>query len=111
MLPLAHQRRSFQQQPGADLDRLPLPVLERLPRRVDGLLDVRPRAALEAAEELALVRGVDRLERLQPGDALAADDQRVVAAEFFLHFLQRRVHGRPVLGFSEVCQRLILEFA
>jgi hypothetical protein len=111
VLPLAHPRRGFQQQAGADVDRLALPIVERLPRGVDGLFDVLAAAALEAAEELALVRGIDRLERLQAGDVLAADDERVLGAEFGTDFLQRRFHGGAVLGFAKVGQRLILEFA
>ena len=53
--------------------------------------------------------GVDGVEGLEPGDALPADDQRMLAAEFGLHFLERGLHGRFVLGFAEVDESLVFE--
>ena len=80
VLALAHQRRGFEQHAGANLNRLTLPRLERFPARLDRLLDMLARAALETAKELILVGGVDGVECFQTGDALAADDEWIIAA-------------------------------
>src|SRR5438067_1874583 len=65
------------------------------------------RALLETAEDLVFVRGIGRAERLQAGDLLSADDERILASEFAFHFLQRRFHCRAVLRLAEIRQRLI----
>ena len=109
VLPLPQQRGCLEKDSGAGADRLPFPRLERLCRSLDRLLDVRFRSLLERSDDLVLVRGVQRVECRQAGDALPADDQRMRAAQLTFHFLQSRFHCRLVLGPAEVSQRLVAE--
>ena len=90
--------------------RHPAPRREGLRGGVDGAAGVRHRALGEAADDLAEVAGVDRLEVLRRRGALAPDPVPAPEGEALLDLRQRCAEGVPVGLDGKVRQRLVVEF-
>ncbi len=107
----AQELGDAKQQFGALFGRRPRPTLERLVGRFDRAPRQFLSRLLKAPDHLGLARRVHAIKRAPGLDALAADHQRVLAAQFAPHLIERRAHRRRVLFLAEVRQRFVLKFA
>ncbi len=85
------------------------PRLERLLCRFHCRLDVLFTGFLEDANNLAGIRRIERLDLVGRLDALAADDQFVLASELCADFVQRSFHLLRILRPAEIDHRLVFE--
>jgi hypothetical protein len=109
VLALAQERGDAEEQVGALLRERAAPGLEGFVGALDGLPREFLRRLVEAPDDLGLARGVAALKEVAGLDALAADDERVLAPEFGLDARQRLAHRARVLLLREVGERLVAE--
>ena len=110
-LALAHHIGDAEQERGALLDRSAAPVGERLRRGLHGGLDVLIAGFLVNADHFRRLGGIDGTNLVGGLDALAADDQVVLAAQLATHFLDGGAHLAHVLFFGEIDECFIFERA
>ena len=77
--------------------------MKSLISRFDGAIRKLFGGLLKLADDLRAIRRVDAVELVLGFCSFAADDQRILAAEFALNFLERRAHRRSIFLFAEVC--------
>ena len=76
-----------------------------------GGIHLRCASLLMNADDLRRARGIDGANPLSGSHALAADDERVIAAEMHGHLIESVAHGARILGVAEVGERLIRKHA
>ncbi len=88
-----------------------LPAFERRMRLFHGLVSHLHGRFLEHADHLIGVRWIVRLDLFGGGDALAANRQRILAAEHAAHLCQSRFHSLAVFRLGEIDECLVGKFA
>jgi hypothetical protein len=66
---------------------------------------------VKRADDFRTYGRIDASQRVAGLNTFAADDQRVLAAEFALHFLERRAHGLRVFFFGEISKWFVAKFS
>ena len=108
---LAHHIGDPEQERRALFDRRAAPVGEGLQRGLYGGFDVLLAGLLVDADHFRRLGGIDGTDLVGGLDALAADDQVVLAAQLSAHFFDGGAHLAHVVFFGEIDERLILERA
>ena len=105
-LALPHQVADAKDEAGALLDRSAAPGLESLERGLHGRLDVLFAGLLMEPDNLRWLRRVQRLDLVGCLDALAADDEVILAAQLAAHFRDRGAHAARIVLVAEIIKGL-----
>ncbi len=87
------------------------PRIEGAERGRHGGIHLRRAGLLMHADDLRRTRRIDGANPLGGSQALAADDERVIAAEMHGHLIKSAAHGTRILGIVEVSEGLIRKHA
>src|ERR1051325_6366866 len=110
MFPFAHDRGGPKQQCGAVRCGRVFPRFERLRGFFDSAIREFLSGFIKTSDYLRAIGWIDTLEDVAGGDSFTADDQRILAPEFALNFLQRSAHRLRVLFFAEISKRFVTKF-
>src|SRR6185295_14910836 len=78
--------------------------------RLDGFVSQLFRGFVKTSDHLCAVCWIDTDELAAGFNALAADYERILAAQFALHLRQRRAHRVGVFFVAEISKRFIPKF-
>src|SRR4051812_47624046 len=87
------------------------PGFERGGRGLDGFVGQFFGGFVKRADHLGAIRGIDAVERVTRIDALAAYDERILAAEFALYLVERGAHRLGVFFFGEISKWFVAKFS
>ncbi len=105
-LALAHEIADAEDEAGALFDGGTTPGFEGLERGLHGGLDVFFAGLLVGADDLRRLRRVQRLDLVGGLDALAADDEVILASELPADFGDGGAHAASILFVAEIVKRL-----
>ncbi len=108
---VAQQVAHAKQQAGALFAGSPAPALKRVKGGLHGRFDMVFAGFLVQADNLRRLGGIDGLDLVRGLDALAADDEVILASELGAHFFDGGAHLAGIFFLAEINQRLVDERA
>ncbi len=111
MLARSHDSSNPKEQLSALFCRHAAPCLKGFIGSFDGTIGQLFGGLLKLSHHLGAVRGIDTLQLVFGGDALAANYQRILVTEFTFNFLESGAHRLRVFFPGEISQRFVTEFS